>query len=259
MVIHNKKEELVMKLTVIGYWGGFPGKNEATSGYLLEEQNFKLLVDCGSGVISQLQNYVNPEELDAVITSHYHNDHVSDIGALQYARLIKGYLGHKFPILPIYGHSEDQEGFKKFTYNNVTIGKAYNPNQSLTIGPFTISFLKTNHPVTCFAMRIQTSDANIVYTADTSYKDEFVPFAKGADLLVCECNLYAGMDGEKAGHMTSTNAGVLAEKAQVRQLLLTHLPHFGDHDDLLNQVKEKYNGIVKLANSGWAWEQERPQ
>jgi ribonuclease BN (tRNA processing enzyme) len=244
-----------MKLTVIGYWGGFPGKNEATSGYLIEEGNFKLLIDCGSGVISQLQNYVDPEDLDAVITSHYHNDHVSDIGALQYARLIKGYLGHDIPPLPIYGHAEDQEGFTKLTYKDITIGKTYNPNQDLSIGPFSISFLKTNHPVPCYAMKIQTKDECIVYTADTSYIEEFVLFAKEADLLICECNLYAGMDGSSAGHMTSTDAGVLAEKAKVKQLLLTHLPHFGEHTDLIKQASEKYNGIINLAKSGWVWEQ----
>jgi ribonuclease BN (tRNA processing enzyme) len=248
-----------MKLTVVGYWGGFPGKNEATSGYLLEEENFKLLIDCGSGVISQLQNYVNPEELDAVITSHYHNDHVSDIGALQYARLIKGFLGFNLPVLPIYGHTEDQEGFKKLTYNTITKGKSYNPNQTVTIGPFSITFLKTNHPVACYAMRIEAANSTLVYTADTSYKDEFVPFTKGADLLICECNLYAGMDGKKAGHMTSFDAGTLGEKAGVKQLLLTHLPHFGEHRDLLDQAKEHYNGPVALARSGWSWDSAKPQ
>jgi ribonuclease BN (tRNA processing enzyme) len=243
-----------VKLTVIGYWGGFPGKNEATSGYLLEEEGFKLLVDCGSGVISQLQNYTKIEELDAVILSHYHNDHVCDIGALQYARLIKGFLGKKLTNLPIYGHFEDKEGFNKLTYDHITTGITYGPKEKMTIGPFTISFLKTNHPVSCYAMRIDTPHATLVYTADTSYKKEFVSFSKHADLLICECNLYKGMNGKKAGHMTSTEAGALAQQADVKQLLLTHLPHFGNHNDLILEAKEEYSGRVELAKSGWKWE-----
>jgi ribonuclease BN (tRNA processing enzyme) len=243
-----------VKLTVIGYWGGFPGENEATSGYLLEERGFKLLVDCGSGVIAQLQNYTNLEELDAVMLSHYHNDHVCDIGALQYARLIKGFLGQELATLPIYGHFEDKEGFNKLTYGQITTGITYDPKEKLNIGPFTVSFLKTNHPVACYAMRIETQHASIVYTADTSYLHEFVPFSKNADLLISECNLYKGMDGEKAGHMTSTEAGALAHQAEVKQLLLTHLPHFGEHNDLLLQAKEEYSGLVELAKSGWKWE-----
>ncbi|MBM6617183.1 MBL fold metallo-hydrolase [Bacillus suaedaesalsae] len=243
-----------MKLTVIGYWGGFPGKNEATSGYLLEEDNFRLLIDCGSGVISQLQNYIQPEELDAVILSHYHNDHVSDIGALQYARLIKGYIGISMPTLPIYGHKEDQEGFKKLTYNQITKGITYNPNIKLEIGPFSITFLKTKHPVTCYAMRIEISTTTIVYTADSSFKEDFIPFCKNADLLICECNLYAGMDGTKAGHMTSEDAGRLAQEANITNLLLTHLPHFGEHGDLVEQAKTIFKGNVSLASSGLSFE-----
>ena len=82
-----------MKLTVIGHWGGYPKQNEASSGYLLSHNGFHLLIDCGSGVLSQLQNYMQPEDIDAVIISHYHPDHIADIGVLQHARLIKKFLG----------------------------------------------------------------------------------------------------------------------------------------------------------------------
>ncbi|MFZ3589783.1 MBL fold metallo-hydrolase [Bacillus sp. DJP31] len=246
-----------MKVTVIGFWGGYPGKGEATSGYLVESDDYKVLVDCGSGVVAQLQYYVNPEDLDAVLISHYHNDHVCDIGALQYARLIKGYLGHQMFPLPIYGHAENEVEFMKLTYENVTTVTAYDPRKQLTLGPFTISFLKTKHPVTCYAMKIQTESATIIYTADTSYLEQLELFSTNADLLICECNLYEGMDGEKAGHMTSTHAGLLAQKSDVKQLLLTHLPHFGDHNELIQQAQKEYLGPISLAKSGWEWSKQK--
>ncbi|WP_246938707.1 MBL fold metallo-hydrolase [Bacillus pinisoli] len=242
-----------MKVTVIGFWGGYPARNEATSGYLIEEDGFRLLVDCGSSVVSQLQNYINPEAINAVILSHYHHDHVCDIGTLQYARLIKGYLGMELPALPVYGHAEDKNGFSSLTYKGVMKGIEYNPNASLTVGPFTITFLKTQHPAPCYAMRIETEKASVVYTADTSYFDEMVHFSMKADLLICECNLYKGMDGRSAGHMTSTEAGMLATKADVGELLLTHLPHFGNHQDLIHQANETYTGTTQLAKSGYIW------
>ncbi|PRS39145.1 hypothetical protein C6W19_10090, partial [Bacillus sp. RJGP41] len=43
------------------------------------------VLDCGSGVLSQLQNHMKPEDLGAVVLSHYHPDHVADIGVLQHA------------------------------------------------------------------------------------------------------------------------------------------------------------------------------
>lgn len=84
---------MTMKLTVIGCYGGFPAAGEATSGYLFESNGFRLLVDCGSGVLSKLQQYIDIEELDAVLLSHYHHDHIADIGPLQYAKLVGYHLG----------------------------------------------------------------------------------------------------------------------------------------------------------------------
>jgi len=236
-----------MKLTVIGYWGGYPKKNAASSGYLLEHEGFHLLIDCGSGVLSKLQNVVQPEELDAVILSHYHPDHIADIGVLQHARLIQGFLGKELPNLPVYGHSFDEHEFSKLNYKTITKGVPYNPKDTLSAGPFKISFLKTNHPVSCFAMRIEAGGKTLVYTGDSSFKEEFIEFSHDAEILLCECNFYGNQNGKSAGHMNSIEAGQLAQKAGVKQLILTHLPHYGNLDELITEASREYSGIIKLA------------
>ncbi|WHY02035.1 MBL fold metallo-hydrolase [Neobacillus sp. DY30] len=236
-----------MKLTTIGFWGGYPKQNGASSGYILEHDEFKLLIDCGSGVLAKMQNIIQPEELDAVLISHYHPDHIADIGVLQHARLIQGFLGKSFPTLPIYGHSLDQVEFAKLTYKEITKGIAYSPNDVLTVGPFQVTFLKTDHPVSCYAMRIDVNGKSIVYTADSSFKEEFIDFTKGADLLLCECNFYQHQNGKSAGHMNSTDAGRFASRAGVKQLILTHLPHYGDLSKLISEAGEEYTGIIRLA------------
>ncbi|MEH7342994.1 MBL fold metallo-hydrolase [Bacillus sp. JJ1532] len=241
-----------MNFTVIGHWGGYPKAGEASSGYLLEYDGFHLLIDCGSAVLSQLQRVLQPEELNGVILSHYHPDHTADIGVLQHARLIQGFLGKEMECLPIYGHSEDEVEFSKLTYKNITEGIAYNPDQALTIGPFRVQFLLTDHPITCFAMRFEAGGKSIVYTADTSFKEELVPFTNGADLLVCECNFYGNQNGKSAGHMTSLDAGKLASDANARQLLLTHLPHYGNLEQLKEEAATRYNGPISLASLQWS-------
>ncbi|PLT27721.1 MBL fold metallo-hydrolase [Peribacillus deserti] len=238
-----------MKLTVLGCWGGYPAKNEASAGYLLEHEEFTVLLDCGSGVLSKLQNHTVPSKLDAVVLSHYHADHVADIGVLQHALLIQGMLGNKHKTLPIYGHSEDEAGFKNLTYKDITEGVAYNPDETLEIGPFSITFLKTRHPAPCFAMRIECEGRSLVYTGDTSFMDELVEFASEADLLLCESNFYSGMDGSKAGHMTSTDAGKLAQGAEVKLLVLTHLPHFGELSKLQEEASEQFDRQIIIARS----------
>lgn len=239
-----------MKLTIVGYWGGYPKVNEASAGYLLEHEDFHLLIDCGSGVLSKLQNFLAPEELDAVILSHYHPDHVADIGVLQHARLIQGFLDKEFGCLPIYGHGLDEAEFAKLTYKNITEGRAYDPQTTLNVGPFTIQFLRTNHPVPCFAMKIEAGGKTLIYTGDTSYRNEFISFSKEADLLLSECNFYSHQDGKNAGHMNSTDVGRLAAEAEVKKVILTHLPHYGDLSILKKEAKKLYDGPIFLANFG---------
>ncbi|MCQ6273414.1 MBL fold metallo-hydrolase [Bacillus sp. V3B] len=239
-----------MKLTVIGPWGGYPKANEASSGYLLEHEGFRLLLDCGSGVLSKLQNIIQPEMLDGIMVSHYHSDHIADIGVLQHARLIGGFLGKKMECLPIYGHSLNKQEFSKLTYKEITKGIAYQPDETLKMGPFSIRFLETKHPVPCFAMRFDVEGKSIVYTADTSFKESFISFSNEADLLLCECNLYGNQDGTNAGHMTSYDAGGLANAANVKQLVLTHLPHYGKLEQLEEEASTRFNGPILLAQYG---------
>lgn len=241
-----------MKFTVIGCWGGYPKADEASSGYLLEHEGFQLMLDFGSGVLAKMQKIIQPEDIDGVVLSHYHPDHIADIGVLQHARLIQGFLGKKIECLPIYGHEKDAHEFSKLTYKEITKGIVYQPDQTLKVGPFAIQFLQTDHPVPCFAMRIEAGGKSLVYTADTSYKEEFVPFSSGADLLVCECNFYKHQNGKGAGHMTSYDAGTLAQKANVKKLLLTHLPHYGNIEDLKEEAAEMYSGPITLAAYQWS-------
>jgi ribonuclease BN (tRNA processing enzyme) len=236
-----------MKLTTIGFWGGYPKQNGASAGYLLEHEGFRLLIDCGSGVLSKMQNVIQPEELDAVIISHYHPDHIADIGVLQHARLILGFLGKACPTLPVYGHHYDEHEFAKLTYKEITKGIAYDPAASIEIGPFTVSFLKTDHPVPCYAMKFEADGKSLVYTGDTSFKEEFIEFSKNADVLLCECNFYGNQNGKPAGHMNSLDAGKLAQQASVKQLILTHLPQYGTLSDLIEEASTQFTGIIKLA------------
>jgi ribonuclease BN (tRNA processing enzyme) len=239
-----------VKLTIIGHWGGYPKANEASSGYLLEHDGYRLLIDCGSGVLSKLQPILAPDQLDGLIISHYHPDHIADIGVLQHARLIGGLLGKKMECLPIYSHAYNEYEFSKLTYKNITKGIAYQPDEVLRVGPFTVTLLKTNHPVDCFAMRFECDGRSVTYTADTAFKEELITFSKNADLLLCECNFYGDGDGSKAGHMTSIDAGRLAHRANVKTLILTHLPHYGRLQKLQEEAATQYHGFVTLAQYG---------
>jgi len=236
----------IMKVTIIGHWGGFPKAGEATSGYLIEHDNYRLLLECGSGVISSVQKVTDIGKLDSVLISHYHYDHCCDIGPLQYARQIKTLLGEINKPLPIY--APEGEFFKLLKWEDYTYGESFDEGSILNLGPFEISFLKNIHPVLGYSVKIKCDNKILSFTSDTSYFDELADFFMNSDLLIAECSFYSHMDGTQAGHLNSSQAGMLAEKAKSKKLILTHLPHFGTIDDLLSEAREQYNGEIILAS-----------
>ena len=239
-----------MKLIPIGIWGGYPKANEATSSFLIEHDGFHCLIDCGSGVLSSLQNYLPLEKIDAVILSHYHADHIADIGSLQYSRLIQFYLNNPSPVLPIYGHTEDQDNFAKLSYKEQTVGVEISEEEVVQIGPFTVSFCRTDHPVYCLAMKFTVGEKSIVLTADTGWRDELADFARGANLLISEANLYEEHIGVAPGHMGGSEAGKLAKLAKTNQLLLTHLPLHGNIEEILEAAVQQFDGPAEIAEVG---------
>ena len=241
-----------MKLTVIGYWGAYPGSGGASSGYLLEDSNESLLLDCGSGVLSKLYEYTDISQLNNVILSHYHSDHIADVGCLQYAAKVQMSLGERKDPLSIYGHTLS-EYFNRLSYEDASIGKPLEEGSAVSIGPFTLHFKHTTHPAPALAMKIESESGSFGYSADTAWNDSLVDFFSGVDLLLCESSLYNKFKGRVPGHLTAGEAGLLAKKAGVGQLVLTHMPHFGDLNDLKIEAGNIYKGKIDLAESGKTW------
>ncbi|AQQ51920.1 MBL fold metallo-hydrolase [Planococcus lenghuensis] len=237
-------------VTPVGIWGGYPAANGATSSFLIEKAGFRCLIDCGSGVLASVQNHSKLGELDAVTISHYHADHIADIGPLQFARMIEKQLGGNDSVLPVYGHREDQEQFEKLSYQDVTEGREIKEGAPVTIGPWDVTFCRTNHPVYCLALKFSSNGKSVVFTADTGWHDELTRFAAGADLLVAESNLFEEHVGRVEGHMSGRQAGELAGKAKAGSLLLTHLPQYGDLSRIEADARKAFNGPAELAVVG---------
>jgi ribonuclease BN (tRNA processing enzyme) len=238
-----------MKVTVLGRWGAYPKAGEATAGYLLEHDNEKILIDCGSGVLAQLQKYIALSELSAVIVSHTHYDHIADLGCLQYACLIDTDLGLRASALPIY--IADESNDNKFKTMKGTELRSISVKETLYISGLHFSFFRTFHEAYCLAVKVQFHNHVFVYTADTFYDESLVHFCAFANLLIAEASFYKEFsDAKRYGHMNSNEVGLLALKANVGKMILTHLPHFGELERLALEAGENYKGPIELALNG---------
>lgn len=203
-------------------------------------------------MLSHLQNYIQLEDIDAVVLSHYHWDHRADIGCLQYATRVLIDLGKRQSPLDIYGHAED-EHFAKLDYLDYSKGHCIAATDELKLGSLTFSFSRNVHPDPCFSMRVKKDNRVLVYIADTGWCDNLIEIAANADLLICESSLYDEYQGRIPGHLTAGEAGKIAAAAGAKQLVLSHLPHFGDHRNLVKQARNQFRGPTELATTGKNW------
>lgn len=240
---------LYLKLTVLGRWGAYPEANEATAGYLIQVNNKNILIDCGSGVLASLQNHIKLEDLDIVIISHFHADHMCDIYPLQYAMNILIETGKRKAPLDIYANAKSKD-FKTLNYKKYCFAKKIEENKEMNIEDIIFSFKKTRHQEACYSVKIENNSRILCYTGDTGYKDELAEFFANSDLLISESSLYDEQKGMNIGHLTASEAGRFAQISNSKKLLLSHLPHFGDLNNMIIQAKKEFDGEVILALQG---------
>lgn len=226
----------VMKLTVLGNNGPYPGIKKACSGYLFEHSNIKILLDCGNGVLSKLQEYCRIEELTCIILSHLHYDHMSDIMVLKYAVEGKRKRGVEINSIKLYLPDEPVEEYQKIISKNIFESTPINEGLKLDISNLKISFKMVNHPIKCFATKIENDNKIFVYSGDTALTPELVEFTKDADLFLCDAGLLAkDKKEENVPHLTAYEVGIVAKEANVKRLLLTH---FWPEDDVIQHLAE---------------------
>ncbi|MCX7283743.1 MAG: MBL fold metallo-hydrolase [Novosphingobium sp.] len=127
-----------------------------------------------------------------------------------------------------------------------------------------------------FAFRFDMADRSIAYTGDTGPSDKVTAIAAGADLLVSEMiDVDATMTALrrrsvemsaqdlantethlKAHHITTADIGMIARKAAVKAVVVTHIAGGGATTEpeaakrYAEEIKAHYSGPVKIADDG---------
>lgn len=244
-----------MRLTVLGRSPACPNPGGACSGYLVEEKDTSVLMDCGTGVVSRIREIVDYRKVSAIVISHMHLDHFIDIIPYVYGlKLISGLADGFRPdlLLPPGGRQtletitsiwKDLPTFTSETFNV----REFDPSTTLRIGRFEITFAQTVHYVPCWALRVK-GERTLVYSADAGPSERLVQHAQGADLFLAEAALLEkrGVPGEE-GHLTPREAGEIARKAGARRLILTHFWQEFDPQRMVHEASKSFGGPAELA------------
>ncbi len=234
-----------MKLKVLGSVSPYQkGKNNCP-GYLVEKNNKKVLLDCGSGITRNLSLPKDLENL-TIIISHLHRDHYGDLLTLGYATYVYqklGLLKEKVKVfLPkdensdkLYLESMNEHFFEFIHYDEKTV-----INDNLKI-----SFKKNPHPILTFSIKLEDKDKVLVYSSDTGYKNNALEeFAKDADLFICETTFLQNQKGEEDNHLTTLEAGQISKKAKVKKLMITHTWPEIDKKLYLKETKKVFRNTI---------------
>ena len=243
-----------MELTVLGCAGTFPRADSPCSGYLVEHEGFRLVVDLGAGALGMLQRHVDLLDVDAVYVSHLHADHCIDLVAYSYAR--RYHPGGVPPQLPVYGPVGTGErlcaAFEEPPADGLLDVYDFRevPPGELQIGPFAVRTVRSNHPVECHALRLEAGGRSLTYSGDTGECPELVELARGTDLFLCEASWTHAEDRPPGIHLSGREAGEHAARADVGRLLLTHVTAFADPAAVLDEARAAFSGPVELVECG---------
>ena len=232
-----------MKLTILGNNGPFPAAGGACSGYLIQSGGISILIDCGNGVLANLQKFIRFEELDAIILTHLHSDHISDMHVLKYAVQIKRKRGHFDRAIEVFAPPEPVEEYGRLYVKDAFILKTIAEDTILKIGDFSITFAQMKHPSMDFAVKVECGGKKFVFSGDTSWTDKIISFSKGADLLMLDAGLLERDFAEGAPHLTAAQCGIAASEAGVKKLLLTHFWPDYDVNELLAEARRSFTNV----------------
>jgi ribonuclease BN (tRNA processing enzyme) len=116
----------------------------------------------------------------------------------------------------------------------------------LSFGPLRIFTEKTIHTRSSMAYRFEHKGKSVVFTGDADYGKGIIEISITADLLVADCS-FPEADKVK-GHLSAKECGVVANKAGVKKLLLSHLyPSDSPDTDRINESREAFDGEILLA------------
>lgn len=170
-------------------------------------------------------------DIDAVIFTHEHIDHVYGLPSLLHQLWLSG----RRRALALYA----PEGMEPLLESLIGLfglreKKGMFPihirsEKEFLVGSMKVSLFSTDHTAMSAGLIVEEDGDKVIYTADTRPIREAAPFMEGAEVLICEASGCFEDEEElvKKGHSSGRDAGELAARLGVKRLYLCHLPEKG--------------------------------
>lgn len=238
-----------LSLTVLGCDGSFPGPAGACSGYLLRSARSNVWVDAGSGTMANLQRHIALEDIDAVVLTHQHPDHWTDLEGLAIA--FKWSLKRDGPV--VFAPAGIRELLRVGEAADVFSWQDIDESSAVSVDDLRLSFSRTDHPVPTFAVRAECDGRRFAYSADSGPGWGLAELGDDLHLALCEASFLSDKEGT-VQHMSARQAGMSAAQARAERLVITHLMPGINRDESRIEAETAFGSAVEVAHVGARYE-----
>lgn len=238
---------------MVGSSGTFPEPGNPASGYVIEHGSTRVWCDAGPGTFMSLP--MDPTLIDAVVVSHAHPDHCSDLTAAYHAWTFGPEPREPVPLMAPESVWERFTAFiakepECFDFTPVSGGAG------ATVGDLKVSFVDTEHPVPTVGSRWEAPNGKtLFFTGDTGPGGEWRGLAESVGVMLSEASYQgAGEDKPYPHHLTASEAGSIAREVGAKRLVLTHIPPYLDKAVSVAEAETTFDRPVQLAVAGASFE-----
>lgn len=221
----------------------------------MEAAGLLIIIDMGPGTMRRMcEAGIDSRLVDAILVTHFHVDHVSDVPAFLFASNY-GYDAMREEPFHLIG----PQGLEQFYRGLVAVYQDWivprggrlqvselnaRGRDEITLRGVRIVSRPALHHFPALSYRIDAEGAAVTVTGDTDFSNEVVELARGSDVLICESSMPE--DRKIPGHMVPSDAARTAALANVKRLVLTHFYPPCEEVDVLEQARPFFSGeIVK--------------
>ena len=250
-----------MRLTVLGKSPAWADAGGACSSYLVEEGPTTIVLDCGNGAFGKLRDRVDYRDVDAVVISHLHGDHLLDLVPFAYALTVgpgpkreeKARLLAPRGADAFFRRLAGTWGDERRIVDAFAVSE-YEPSSEARVGEITVRTHPVPHAGLTHAIELTAAGGGrIVFGSDGRYSEELIAAASGTEVLIAEATLSEADDSQHV-HMSAEEAGRLAREAEVGRLVLTHISDELDTERSREIAAREFGGEVEVAAEGATYE-----